>query len=112
MVQILTAATHGVIATPDADKWWPRRMVEWIYTLVMSFADNPIKKSIKNGDYEPDTTAEPYASLRAYKGRSLNGIWATAPYLHNGSVPTLWELLKPPKDRTPHSASAPANSIR
>ena len=29
----------------------------------------------------------------------LNGIWATAPYLHNGSVPNLWELLKPAKDR-------------
>ena len=24
-----------------------------------------------------------------YKGRPLNGIWATAPYLHNGSVPNL-----------------------
>jgi mono/diheme cytochrome c family protein len=23
----------------------------------------------------------------------LDGIWATAPYLHNGSVPTLWHLL-------------------
>ena len=31
----------------------------------------------------------------AYKGRPLNGIWATAPYLHNGSVPTLWHLLHP-----------------
>jgi hypothetical protein len=101
VVQILTAATKGVIATPDADKWWPRRMVEWIYTLVMSFADNPIHKSIKNGDYDPDTTAEPYASLGAYKGRSLNGIWATAPYLHNGSVPSLRELLRRPKDRIP-----------
>jgi hypothetical protein len=30
-----------------------------------------------------------------YKGRPLNGIWATAPYLHNGSVPNLDELLKP-----------------
>ena len=29
----------------------------------------------------------------------LSGIWATAPYLHNGSVPNLWELLKPPKQR-------------
>jgi hypothetical protein len=74
-------------------------MVEWVYTLVMSFADNPIKKSIKNGDYEPDTTAEPYASLGAYKGRSLNGIWATAPYLHNGSVPTLRALLDPARRR-------------
>jgi hypothetical protein len=34
-----------------------------------------------------------------YKGRPLNGIWATAPYLHNGSVPTLYDLLLPPKDR-------------
>jgi hypothetical protein len=29
----------------------------------------------------------------AYKARPLNGIWATAPYLHNGSVPSLYELL-------------------
>lgn len=35
----------------------------------------------------------------SYKARPLNGIWATAPYLHNGSVPTLWELLKKPADR-------------
>lgn len=34
-----------------------------------------------------------------YKGRPLNGIWATAPYLHNGSVPNLWELLVPPAQR-------------
>jgi hypothetical protein len=35
----------------------------------------------------------------AYESRVLDGIWATAPYLHNGSVPNLWELLKPAKDR-------------
>ena len=34
-------------------------------------------------------------SLYVYKGRPLNGIWATAPYLHNGSVPNLYELLLP-----------------
>jgi mono/diheme cytochrome c family protein len=99
VVQILTAATKGVIATPDADKWWPRRMVEWVYSVVMSFTENTIKASVKDGDYEPDTTARPYASLHAYKGRSLNGIWATAPYLHNGSVPTLYDLLLPATDR-------------
>ena len=27
--------------------------------------------------------------------RSLNGIWATAPYLHNGSVRTMRQLLLP-----------------
>jgi len=35
----------------------------------------------------------------AYESRVLHGIWATAPYLHNGSVPNLWELLTPAKDR-------------
>jgi hypothetical protein len=37
--------------------------------------------------------------LMAYKGRPLEGIWATAPYLHNGSVPTLYDLLLPPAQR-------------
>ena len=37
--------------------------------------------------------------FEAYKGRPLDGIWATAPYLHNGSVPNLFYLLKPPKHR-------------
>jgi hypothetical protein len=34
-----------------------------------------------------------------YKARPLNGIWATAPYLHNGSVPSLYQLLLPPAQR-------------
>jgi hypothetical protein len=37
----------------------------------------------------------------AYESRMLRGIWATAPYLHNGSVPNLWELLMPAKQRQP-----------
>ena len=39
--------------------------------------------------------AEPSGYIAAF----LDGIWLRAPYLHNGSVPSLWELLKPPKDR-------------
>jgi hypothetical protein len=34
-----------------------------------------------------------------YKARPLNGIWATGPYLHNGSVRTLYQLLLPPAER-------------
>jgi mono/diheme cytochrome c family protein len=30
-----------------------------------------------------------------YPAKPLDGIWATAPYLHNGSVPSLWALLTP-----------------
>jgi len=37
------------------------------------------------------TIAEP----KGYIAQPLDGIWASAPYLHNGSVPTLWHLLHP-----------------
>jgi cytochrome c peroxidase len=36
-----------------------------------------------------------------YKARPLNGIWAAAPYLHNGSVPTLEALLSPDDNARP-----------
>ena len=38
-------------------------------------------------------------SRLAYKARPLNGIWATAPFFHNGSVPNLYEVLIPAKER-------------
>jgi hypothetical protein len=40
-----------------------------------------------------------FQAIEAYRARPLNGIWATAPYLHNGSVPDMMELLKPPAER-------------
>lgn len=43
--------------------------------------------------------APPPAPSFAYESRVLQGIWATAPYLHNGSVPSLAELLKPAVQR-------------
>ena len=36
-----------------------------------------------------------------YGVRTLAGAWATAPYLHNGSVPSLYELLLPDSRRSP-----------
>tara|TARA_B110001454_G_scaffold219199_1_gene251777 strand:+ start:79047 stop:81158 length:2112 start_codon:yes stop_codon:yes gene_type:complete len=34
-----------------------------------------------------------------YKARHLSGAWATGPFLHNGSVPTLYDLLQPVNKR-------------
>ena len=34
-----------------------------------------------------------------YVNPALDGLWTRAPYLHHGSVPTIWDLLKPAKDR-------------
>jgi mono/diheme cytochrome c family protein len=38
-------------------------------------------------------------TLEGYNAVFLDGIWLRAPYLHNGSVPTLRDLLKPAADR-------------
>ena len=44
-------------------------------------------------------TAPDCAGKVGYEAKVLQGIWAAAPYLHNGSVPTLADLLKEPADR-------------
>jgi mono/diheme cytochrome c family protein len=106
---ILTKATQNVVATPDPDKWFFTRGADWANELISQIVHNEIKSSVKMGDYSPNTTAKPYESLKAYKGRSLNGIWATAPYLHNGSVPTLYDLLLP---ATPQPDDPPGTVYR
>lgn len=35
----------------------------------------------------------------AYKARPLEGVWATPPFLHNGSVPSVYQLLSPQSER-------------
>jgi mono/diheme cytochrome c family protein len=38
--------------------------------------------------------------VAGYKPRPLQGVWATPPFLHNGSVPNLYELLSPGYERS------------
>ncbi|HSN01616.1 MAG TPA: di-heme-cytochrome C peroxidase [Rudaea sp.] len=38
--------------------------------------------------------------VAGYKPRPLEGVWATPPFLHNGSVPNLYEMLLPPEQRS------------
>ena len=35
-----------------------------------------------------------------YKAAPRDGVWATPPFMHNGSVPNLYEMLLPAKERT------------
>jgi hypothetical protein len=66
----------GVIGTD------PRRAAE---------ADSAIAAAVRAG-YSRYAEID---STGAYVAPPLSGIWATAPYLHNGSVPTLWHLMHP-----------------
>jgi hypothetical protein len=40
-----------------------------------------------------------FSKTHGYANQPLDGIWLRAPYLHNGSVPTLRDLLEPPERR-------------
>lgn len=42
-----------------------------------------------------DWRLEAFQNQESYAAVPLTGIWLRAPYLHNGSVPTLWHLLRP-----------------
>jgi len=46
-------------------------------------------------EYFRDTPRRVAEGTNGYKADVLHGIWAQAPYLHNGSVPTLGQLMCP-----------------
>jgi hypothetical protein len=54
----------------------------------------PVLRDQMNGN-RPNGVRAPLS----YKVRPLNGVWATPPYLHNGSVPNLYALLSPVSER-------------
>lgn len=88
-------SARKVVKTPDADVGFIRGWAEWTWDILKTFGNNEIQSTIRKGNYNPPTTAQPFNHIRSYKARPLNGIWATAPYLHNGAVPNLYELLLP-----------------
>jgi hypothetical protein len=68
----------------------------------------PETESLRDAFIAPMAAAKP---SYAYEARVLEGIWAAAPYLHNGSVPTLSELLKPAAERVSAFRIGPAYDI-
>jgi hypothetical protein len=49
----------------------------------------------------PDERFTRFRKTNGYANLPLDGIWLRAPYLHNGSVPTVRDLLEPAADRPP-----------
>ena len=53
-----------------------------------------MRSTLAEADKFPDTKGG-----RVYPAKPLAGVWATAPYLNNGSVANMWDLLTPPANR-------------
>ncbi len=61
-------------------------------------------------DVRSQASNQPGTAARAgYIASSLNGIWLRGPYLHNGSIPSLRELLEPQAQR--RSTFFPGNDV-
>ncbi|MCG5053631.1 MAG: hypothetical protein KA712_11775 [Myxococcales bacterium] len=91
----LGSAIKRVITRPDPDRWFLRRWWDLGYELATGLLDTTIKNPSRHVDHVPVGNRDVVDDLLVYKARPLNGIWATAPYLHNGSVPNLYELFLP-----------------
>ena len=71
----------------------PERVLAW--TRQAADSANRVVRS----DIGIDRTPMSVPDVVGYIALQLDGAWLRAPYLHNGSVPTLRALLEPPADR-------------
>jgi len=58
---------------------------------------NPFKQWFNTGWFGREPNKAELIADGGYVAQPLDGIWASAPYLHNGSVPTLEDLLNSPQ---------------
>lgn len=109
-----TMVGHGLVRDLDIvmQTWLGRQQVPQIDSLSPQFqtapgafvgtlgAPQPMRETEESRAARLRFCQETPNILLGYKSRPLAGIWATAPYLHNGSVPNLWELLLPAEKRS------------
>ncbi len=70
-------------ATVGTDKIRHEAIEEWM------------RKEYRDGWFGNYGEEDVWVSVDGYSAPVLRGVWATAPYFHNGSVPTLWHVLNP-----------------
>ena len=81
----------GILSARDGLKYITQTLIDQSYAELKL---SPEQQQEWNG-YRQNELVAPLA----YKARPHNGVWATPPYLHNGSVPNLFALLSPVADR-------------
>jgi hypothetical protein len=79
---------------------------ELYYGLSLSI----LRTALSSIDQTPEQTVEMHgyrelpvprpSPVPHYKAAPRDGVWATPPYMHNGSVPNLYEMLLPAAERT------------
>lgn len=63
-----------------------------------NFTEQQIIDAHGFGNFDPEPL-EPIPVFGGYKANPIDGMWSTPPFLHNGSVPSLYDLLLPASQR-------------
>jgi hypothetical protein len=100
--QTLCASCHAGIETdarlhsPAETGTDPRRAIAFTHHQADLF--NQFLATLEIPGYNP-ADIRSLRSTQKYWATSLGGVWARSPYLHNGSMRTMEELLTPPGER-------------
>jgi len=95
-------ATDHVELLPGDNDAYPRGLIDTSPLHRLLLADNAATDDAERLSSIIQLIVEKNLSLRitdGYRVPDLRGLWATAPYLHNGSVPSLSDLLKNKEER-------------
>jgi Cytochrome C oxidase, cbb3-type, subunit III len=104
--QTAAASASGSSATPDSAPQPPPVLQDSAKACKAPNSPQPAGQP-ESLTIEKGTLLERTVEKGAYEARVLQGIWAAAPYLHNGSVASLVELLKPPAERKSNFSLGP-----
>ncbi len=90
---------HGTYGANGEQRTYPERTVSLALLGTDPVRLGAIKKESKeiyNASWFSNYGEHPVVlEPKGYVAPPLDGIWASGPYLHNGSVPTLWHILHP-----------------
>jgi hypothetical protein len=89
------ARCHGTVGASYVEKIVPQEIVGTDPDRLNAVTDDLVQARNKT----PIGARTPLVKQDGYVAPPLDGIWARAPYLHNGSVPTLRDLLLAPGER-------------
>ena len=79
--------------------------VEFLHSITVAVQDTALRKlnlteAQKANLHGYRELPSPRPAEGVYKAGPRDGVWATAPFIHNGSVPNLYEMLIPAAERT------------
>jgi hypothetical protein len=101
---VLTEQLSAYMPGPFKDKPVVPSLVMY-YGNVMRTLEVALAKAKLSGPEMLDATGyrdlpSPRPPMKVYKAAPRDGVWATAPFMHNNSVPNLYEMLVPANERT------------